>query len=71
MAAYGLDWGQLTLFHVSASPLADGRMMAMFFAVIACSGAFINYSRRSSSILIALGGLELTFISIFFSQPMV
>lgn len=65
IAAFGVSWAPEV---IASSWTASGRAMAMVFAVIACSGAFINYSQRVSSVLIALGGLELAFVSIFFSQ---
>ena len=43
--------------------------IAFSSAVVGSSGALIRYSRKSSSILIALGGLTLAFLWIFFGQP--
>jgi hypothetical protein len=49
----------------------NGRVMALSSAVIASSGAFMSYSRVSSRILIALGGLELAFFYMFFNKAIV
>jgi len=53
-------------FHVTPEgSLTLSRVMTMFSSVVACSGALISYSRRSSSVWMAFGGLMLTFIWMF------
>lgn len=71
LVVYGFAWGPLRLFHVTLPSPLSGRVMALISAFIASSGAFISYSRRSSSILVALGGLEITFIYMFFNEPII
>ena len=39
-------------------------ILALVASVIACSGVFVTYSRRSSGVWMALGGLTLVFISL-------
>lgn len=48
-----------------SSSLTLSRAMVLVSAAIACSGAFMTYSRRASSVLIACGGLALTLSWIF------
>jgi|SRR5882724_10207938 len=48
-----------------------GNWLILSAAAVAASGAIIPYSRRSSSVLVAVGGLELVFIGIFFAKPIV
>jgi hypothetical protein len=48
-----------------------GNWLIFSAAAVASSGAIIPYSRRSSSVLVAIGGLELVFIGIFFAKPIV
>lgn len=71
LVVYGFAWGPFRLLHIPFASPVGGRMMAMFSALVACSGAFVGYSRRRSSVLIALGGLELMFVYIFFNEPIV
>jgi hypothetical protein len=44
---------------------ALSHLLVMVAAFVACSGVFISYSRRSSGIWIALGGLTLIFVSLY------
>ena len=50
---------------------AVGNWLIFSAAAVASSGAIIPYSRRSSSVLVAIGGLELVFIGVFFANPIV
>jgi hypothetical protein len=43
--------------------------MVLLSGIIGSSGAVISYSRKSSSILMALTGLMLAFLWFFFNQP--
>jgi len=63
---YGLSWGPVFLPHFPE--LRFGNWLTFSSAVVACSGPVIPYSRRSSSALVAFGGLELVFIGIFFAR---
>jgi hypothetical protein len=63
---YGLFWAP------EFSPgLVVGNWLTLSAAAVASSGAIIPFSRRSSSVLVAVGGLELVFIGIFFAKPIV
>jgi hypothetical protein len=53
----------LSLTPISSVTLS--RIMTFSSAGIACSGVFLNYSRRSSGIWVASGGLVLVLIWIF------
>jgi hypothetical protein len=48
-----------------------GNRLIFSVAAVASSGAIIPYSKRSSSVLVAIGGLELVFVGIFFASPIV
>src|SRR4051794_30698726 len=62
LAAFVLSFNPQGFLHVTASSsVILSQVMTMICAVIASSGSFIAYSRRSSSALIALGGLVLAF----------
>lgn len=66
IAAFGLSLNPQALLQVSpSSSVTLSRVMTMFSAVIACSGVFITYSRRSSAVWIACGGLLLAFFWMF------
>jgi len=52
----------------TGSIMADGRTLAMLSGIIASSGAFLTYSRKISAVLMALGGLALMFLYIFFNE---
>jgi len=47
------------------SSITFSRIMTLFSAAIACSGVFISYSRRSSAVWVASGGLFLALIWMF------
>jgi hypothetical protein len=54
------------VFHVTPSGTVwVSRIMTIVSAVIACSGVFTTYSRRSTAILVALGGLVLALAWMF------
>jgi hypothetical protein len=54
------------IFQVTPnSSLTLSRAMTMVSAVIACSGVFVSFSRRSSAVWIACGGLLLAFSWMF------
>jgi hypothetical protein len=62
VAAFVLSFNPQGLVHVTPSSSTTlSRVMTIVCAVIACSGAFVAYSRRLSSVLMALGGLVLAF----------
>jgi hypothetical protein len=63
---YGLFWAPEFLPGFTV-----GNWLTFSAAAVASSGAIIPYSRRSSSILVAVGGLYLVFIGIFFAKPIV
>jgi hypothetical protein len=46
-------------------------LMVLLSGIIGSSGAVISYSRKSSSILMALTGLMLAFLWFFFNHPRV
>ena len=48
-----------------AFSLTLSRVMTIFSAAIACSGVFITYSRRTSAILLACGGLLMASFRMF------
>jgi hypothetical protein len=59
-AAFGLSLNPQGLLQVTPnSSVTLSRVMTMFSAVVACSGVFITYSRRSSAVWVACGGLVL------------
>src|SRR6266542_4101324 len=39
-------------------------ILVLVASVVACSGVFVTYSRRSSGVWMALGGLTLVFVSL-------
>jgi len=66
IAAFGLSLNPQGLLHVTPnSSVTLGRLMTMFSAMIACSGIFITYARRSSAVWISCGGLVLAFSWMF------
>ena len=66
IAAFGLSIHPGRLLPLTpASSYILSHVMTLFSAVIACSGVFITYSRRSSAVWVALGGLVLTVVWMF------
>ena len=66
VAAFGLALNPQWLFQVTpSSSVTLSRVMTMISAVIACSGVFVPYSRRTSAVWVACGGLLLSFIWMF------
>ena len=65
---YGLSVAPALFPSLDKLESASGRSETFYAAVISSSGAFVPYARRLSSILVALGGLMLVFIGIFFSK---
>jgi hypothetical protein len=66
VAAFLLSFNPQGIFHVTPEgSITLSRIMTMFSSIIACSGAFIVYSRRSSSVWMACGGLVLAFSWMF------
>lgn len=62
LAAFVLFFNPQGFLHVTpSSSVTLSRVMTMVCVLIACSGAFVVYSRRISSMLVALGGLVLAF----------
>jgi hypothetical protein len=66
IAVFGISLAPQFVFEVTpSSSITLSRAMTMISAIIACSGAFIVYSRRSSSVWVACGGLVLAFSWMF------
>ena len=66
VAAFALALNPRWLFQLTpSSSVTLSRVMTMISAVIACSGVFVSYSRRTSAIWVACGGLLLSFIWMF------
>jgi len=64
--AFGLLFGPGWFIPVTPeTSVTVSRVMTMVSAVVACSGAFITYSRRSSGIWMACGGLLLALVWMF------
>ncbi len=66
IAVFGLELnpgGPLLLTPSSSVTLS--RVMTMLSALIACSGVFITYARRSSAVWVACGGLLLALFWMF------
>ena len=69
LGAFVLSLDPQVFLHVTpASSVTLSRVMTLFSALIACSGAFVNYSRRASSVFMAIGGMLMAFLWIFFGQ---
>ena len=67
IAAFGFSFNpEIFLALTPSSSVTLSRVMTLFSALIACSGSFVPYSRRSSSVLIAAGGLLTAFFWMFF-----
>src|SRR5260370_5074951 len=62
---FGLFWAPEFLPHIAKFGI---RWLTFFSAAVASSGAVVPFSRRSSAVLVALGGLMLAFIGIFFPE---
>jgi hypothetical protein len=71
LGLYASLWSPEPLHLPEFLRIANERFVTLIAATVACSGAFITFSKKTSSILIALGGLEMVFVSIFFSKPIV
>ncbi|SRR6266481_6056936 len=66
IAAFALSLNPDSLLHMTPnSSVTLSRVMTLFSAVVACSGAFITYSRRSSAVWVAAGGLVLALFWMF------
>jgi hypothetical protein len=66
LAAFGLSLDPANLLSLNVhSSVTLSRVMTMVSALIACSGVFVAYSRRSSAIWVACGGLVLAFFWMF------
>ncbi len=64
IAALGLSLQpQGLLYATMSSSTTLNHLVTMISAVVACSGVFITYSRKSSAIWMAFGGLLLVFFS--------
>jgi hypothetical protein len=64
--AFGLLFGPGWFIPVTPdTSVTLSRVMTMVSAVIASSGAFVTYSRRSVGVSIACGGLLLTLVWMF------
>jgi hypothetical protein len=63
LAAFGISIRPDMLPHATPDSIyLLSRIMTLFSACIACSGVFINYSRKSSAILVAFAGLLLAYM---------
>ena len=66
IAAFGLSIHPGRLLPLTpSSSVTLSRFMTLFSATIASSGVFISYSRNSSAVWVALGGLVLTVVWMF------
>ncbi len=66
IAVFGLELNPEGLLLLTPnSSVTLSRVMTILSAVIACSGVFITYSRRSSAVWVACGGLLLAFFWMF------
>ena len=66
IAAFGLLFGPGWLLDVTPqSSVTLSRTMTLACAVIACSGVFVSFSRRTSAVWVACGGLVLAFFWMF------
>ena len=66
IAVFGISLAPQSVFQVTpSSSITLSRVMTMISAIIACSGVFILYSRRSSAVWVACGGLVLAFSWMF------
>jgi len=66
IAAFAVSLNPQGLLQMTPnSSVTLSRVMTMFSAVIACSGVFITYSRRSSAVWVATGGLLLALFWMF------
>jgi hypothetical protein len=66
VAAFLLSLDPQSLLRLTpASSVTVSRVMTIFSAIIACSGVFMIYSRRSSAVWVACGGLVLAFFWMF------
>jgi hypothetical protein len=64
--AFGLSLDPQRFLHVTAaSSITLSRIMTLVSAAIASSGTYMSYSRRSSSVWVAFGGLVLAFFWMF------
>ncbi len=62
LTAFVLFFNPQGFLHVTpSSSVTLSRVMTMVCAVVASSGAFLAYSRRVSSALVAVGGLVLAY----------
>jgi len=69
IGAFAIACGLGRVLHLGPdSFVANGRVMSVLCAVIASSSAFVQFSRKSSGVFVALGGLELVFFYAFFSE---
>lgn len=66
IAAFGLLFGPGWFMSITPeTSVTISRVMTMVSAVIASSGAFVTYSRRSSGVWMACGGLLLALVWMF------
>jgi hypothetical protein len=66
IAVFGLSLSPQAIFQVTpSSSVTLSRVMTMVSAVVACSGVFVSFSRRSSAVWVACGGLVLAFFWMF------
>jgi hypothetical protein len=64
--AFGLWFGPGWLLQITPeSSVTLSRIMTMVSAIIACSGVFVSFSRRTSAMWVASGGLVLAFFWMF------
>ena len=66
IASLFLNFEQEPIYQATGSLYGTFRVVMMIFsAIIASSGVFITYTSRISAILVACGGLLLTFLWMF------
>jgi len=65
IAALALVWKPgMVGVATPAESISLGYILALVACIISFSGVFVTYSRRSSNVLMALGGLTLVFVSL-------
>ncbi|HTU44911.1 MAG TPA: hypothetical protein VMF91_07605 [Bryobacteraceae bacterium] len=68
IVAFAFSLSPQTFTQAATSyPETFARVMTLLFALIGCSGSFVCYSRRISSVLVATGALMMAFFCAFLS----
>ena len=65
-AALALVWNPGMFGVVTSEGLARlSYILVLLASIVSCSGVFFTFSRRSSGVWMAIGGLTLVFVSLF------